>query len=222
MAMKKVLTFALCLLASYSATFSQSLPSPAIKPLNINFKNRSYFYASGPKLEKTAGLGGWADSGNMFIPIGTETDFTAGKLSIHVNTNDKTVFAEKYTGLILYVSNGSADTVYFDAQDSRLNMKLQALDKNGRWQDIEYLPSSWCGNSYHMVYLPPQYYWKFTIPEYEGKMRTRLRAVLQFKKALDGSELSLYSNEFEGSINPGQFSRMPEYQPNGIMDPYDN
>lgn len=35
-------------------------------------------------------------------------------------------------------------------------------------------------------------------------------------------ELILYSNEFEGSINPGQFWRKQDHFSWGIMDPYDN
>lgn len=115
-----------------------------------------------------------------------------------------------------------ADTIFFDAQDSRLTMKLQAIDRNGDWRDIEYLPSSWCGNSYHFLYLPTDHYWKFVIPVYHGKIKTRIRAALSYKKSIVGASLWLYSNEFEGSINAGQFSKLPKYSPKGIMDPYNN
>ena len=112
-------------------------------------------------------------------------------------------------------------------------MKTQALDPKGVWRDIEYLPNSWCGNSYHQVVLPENHYWTFVTPVYEGCYYTKLRIELS---SIDPSkhkgskarrefgtikeELVLYSNEFEGSINPAQFWRRPEYQSGGIMDPY--
>ena len=35
-------------------------------------------------------------------------------------------------------------------------------------------------------------------------------------------ELIIYSNEFDGYINPAQFWRKQDYSPNGIMDPYND
>lgn len=219
--MKTGLICTLLLFNGFNVTFSQSLSSPGIKPLNIDFMNRGYFYASSPQLEKTRGLGGWADSGNLFKLCDT-AQTKSGNLSIYVNTKEQAVFCNKYAGWQLSVLNDSGDTLYFEAQDSRLNMKLQALNKKGEWKDIEYLPSSWCGNSYHWVYLPSRHYWEFIIPQYEGKFKTQLRAVLQFKNSLEAPELLAYSNVFEGSVNPGQFSKMQDRKSANIMDPYDD
>jgi hypothetical protein len=202
--------------------YCQSQPTSNLKPLNINFKNRGYFYATCPQLEKTSGFGGWADSGNMFVRMNNQDQFPAGQLSVVLKTREHEAFVKKFDGLTLYISNTLSDTIFFDAQDSRLNMILQAKDKDGKWKDIEYLPSSWCGNSYHMVYLPPNNYWRFIIPVYDGKVKTQLRAVLSYKSSIEGDEQIIYSNEFSGSINPGQFSRIPSYKPGGIMDPYNN
>lgn len=47
----------------------------------------------------------------------------------------------------MYVVNNTTNKITFNAQDSRLYMKMQAKDSAGEWKDIEYLPSSWCGNS---------------------------------------------------------------------------
>lgn len=111
---------------------------------------------------------------------------------------------------------------FFQAQDSRLNLHLQAQGKKGNWRDIEYLPSSWCGNSYHTLYLPAGYQWSFAVPEYTGTLKTHIRAVLGYKQALDTEEQLLYSNEIESSVNPDQFDKMATYKPNGIMDPYND
>ena len=219
--MKKGLYAMLVFLWCGTGCSQNPLPSN-LKPLNIDFKNRGYFYASCEQIEQTAGLGGWADSGNMYQKIDRPGRFEQRKLIIAVDTSEPAAFAEKYLGHTLYVANTLFHTIFFDAQDSRLEMKLQALDKNGEWKDIEYLPSSWCGNSYHMVYLPGHHYWKFTVPAYEGKFKTRLRAVLSYKTATESGERLAYSNEFEGSVNDGQFTKLPNYKPGGIMDPYNN
>ena len=147
-------------------------------------------------------------------------------------------FGRKIKGMIVFVANATGDTIRFNAQDSRLYMKMQAIDPKGVWRDIEYIPNSWCGNSYHHLDLPENHYWTFVAPVYEGNFPTRLRIELKYvdpaenikgavKKigGLDWSyrnkkELLLYSNEFEGSVNVAQFWRRPTYQANGIMDSY--
>jgi len=217
---KQMITIAL-FLVPFSSTFSQTHINTPVA-FNINFKNRGYFYAASLPMASASGLGGWGQSGNLYQPIELPSTFDKGKLSVLVDVNKPDLFAEKYQGYPLYVANTRSDTVFFYAQDSRLNMKLQALDKDGVWKDIEYLPSSWCGNSYHQLYLPSGNYWKFTIPVYHGKIKTKIRAVLSFTNSIEGEEQLVYSNEFEGSINLGQFSKIPKYYPNGIMDPYNN
>lgn len=193
-----------------------------LKPLKIDFKNRGYFYASSVPLKSTRGLGGWGGSDNRYQQLTTQNFFEESKLSVILRVEEPAVFAGKYAGYALYVVNARNDTVFFEAQDSRLDMKLQALDKDGEWRDIEYLPGSWCGNSYHQLYLPSHYFWKFAVPEYKGTLKTRIRAALSYLTAQSASAQWIYSNEIEGSVNKGQFTKIPKYQPNGMMDPYDN
>lgn len=189
--------------------------------VNIDYMNRGYFYASSPYKEELAGFGGWGGSGNDFKLISNSTKFKNGKLNMIVNPLQREKYWQKYDGMKMYVANTSQDTIFFKAQDSRLYLKIQAQDKNGEWKDIEYLPSSWCGNSYHSLFLPPNYNWEFVIPKYEGEFNTKLRAELLYRKNKDQKENSvLYSNEFYGSINPGQFWRKTPYLPTGLMDPY--
>ena len=102
------------------------------------------------------------------------------------------------------------------AQDSRLYVKRQVYYDN-KWQDIEYLPSSWCGNSYHNVNLASSYYWEFIAPCLQGKTE----ALFRFELQLNEGKL-LYSNTFTGSFNKSQLKKTKEYKSNGIMDPYDN
>jgi len=42
------------------------------------------------------------------------------------------------------------------------------------------------------------------------------------KRRRGRKEVTVYSNEYSGSVNPAQFWRKPEYIPAGIMDPYNN
>lgn len=214
----KALPFCLVLLA---VAVNAQNTGPQLKSININFKNRCYFHASSPQINTTRGAGGWGGSNNYFEKVKPENNFPVSQLAVIIRPEEIIAVGNNYAGISLYVVNTQADTVFFDAQDSRLNMKLQAFH-NGEWKDIEYLPNSWCGNSYHMVYLPASTYWKFIMPRYEGKLKTRLRAALGYKDSVRGEERWVYSNEVEGSVNLGQFTKMPKYSPNGIMDPYDN
>lgn len=190
--------------------------------LNIDYMNRGYFYASSPYKKELAGFGGWGSSENEFqekLPIGNVEE---GKLNVIINPKDTSKFLNTYEGMKLYIANAAPDTAYFPAQDSRLYLNLQAKDKNGEWRDIEYLPSSWCGNSYHTLFLPPDNYWEFTVPIYDGEFKTKLRAKLMYTIKDKKDNITLYSNECEGSINPGQFWRKSGYSPSGLMDPYND
>jgi hypothetical protein len=131
---------------------------------------------------------------------------------------DQTVpFARSYRGFRLLLINATNSEVAFSASDSRLPIIQEALDSRGRWRPIEYLPESSCGNSYHSVFLPARHYFEFAVPAYTGKQRSRLRFVLQREQR----GTPIYSNEFEGSINPRQFSKKQGHRPSSLMDPYD-
>jgi hypothetical protein len=115
--------------------------SKALKPLNIDFMNRGYFYAySTPKNTEADYSGGWATSPNK-PKIITDIKFPNNSLSITIDTNNIDRFANDFFGFNLFISNTTIDTVKLNAQDSRLNMKLQAQNSKGEWKDIEYLPS---------------------------------------------------------------------------------
>lgn len=197
--------------------------STALKFLNIDFMNRGYFYAySTPKNTEDDNSGGWATSPNKPNII-TDMKFPGNSFSITIDTNNIDTFANQFFGFKIFISNTTADTVKLNAQDSRLYMKLQAQNSKGEWKDIEYLPSSWCGNSYHKIELEPNAFWKFTIPKYNGEIQTKIRAELKF---IDNENLKtekvVYSNIINGSINPGQFWNKRTYYPNGLMDPYND
>lgn len=195
--------------------------------LNIDFMNRGYFYAYSKPNKKD--IGGFGSSENIPKNISSTNNFRPKTLSLSVRTEIRhTIFGDR-NGITVSIANTSIKKIDFNAQDSRLYMKVQALNSKGEWKDIEYLPSSWCGNSYHILTLEPKHFWTFLTPIYEGDFKTKLRVELKYIDPTDKSEnrwerkeITIYSNEYEGSINPGQFWRKQDYYPGGIMDPYND
>ena len=194
---------------------------PARQYLNIDYMTRGFFYAYSSPGKEAALPGGWAVSDNIPKKIHDNNRFPPNALSVIVDTGENAVFERKYYGHTVYITNREADTAVFDAQDSRLYMKVQALNSDGKWLDIDYLPASRCGNSYHTVALQPDHYWSFVMPAYHGEMETSIRLLLSFPGDRGTKENKMiFSNIIRGGINPGQFSNKREYTPNGIMDPY--
>jgi len=193
--------------------------------MNIDFMNRGYFTAYS-KPHKTD-IGGFGKSDNSPQKISETDNFPPNSLSIIVQPENMGIIWGRYNAITVLVVNTAKKGFEFNAENSRLNMKVQALNTKGEWKDIEYLPNSWCGNSYHVLTLEPGNYWSFMTPVYEGDFKTKLRIALEYIDPTDKSEsrydrksITLYSNQFDGSINPAQFWRKREYYPQGIMDSY--
>ncbi|TRW24372.1 WG repeat-containing protein [Flavobacterium zepuense] len=185
------------------------------KPLNIDYMMNGYFWAY--QTDKRKDYNGWAESENFPKKVNKET-FPKNKLSLIIDTTKKALFADEYYGCKIYIANTTKGNKIFNAQDSRLDMKLQALDSTGNWKDIEYLRSSWCGNSYHTITLKQNEYWEFTMPLYEGAIKTKIRAKLDY---LEGKNtVTLYSNTIDASVNPAQFTIQLPHISLGLMDPY--
>ncbi len=199
--------------------------------LNIDHMKRCYFSVSHDNTGHASPWGAPPQS------INDDDSFPLSKLSVIVTPDDTVHLNKQFTGIKIYVANTTNDTIIFNAQDGVVYMKTQALNEKGQWQDIDFMPRSWCGNSYHSVALTGNRYWQLAMPRYHGCFKTKLRIELSYvnpvdtidakRNKLDGrsrdrdAELKTYSNQFEGSINPAQFWRREQYYPNGIMDPYD-
>lgn len=198
-------------------------PAPSM-PLNLDFMRRGIYPVASAPVRRYAGVGGWGQSSNRSKPIGTRR-FAAHALGVQVTQQARPgTFGKRYHGYALTIANTTADTVVFDAQDSSLSLTIQAQDRQGQWRDIEYSPSSSCGNSDHQVFLAPGQYWQLPVPAYAGEFPTQLRARLLHRRSR-GTRLQqvvVYSNSFAGSVNPAQFWRPQGYSPQGIMDPYLN
>lgn len=124
-------------------------------------------------------------------------------------------YANGKKAMRLKLVNGSSKEVSFSACDSCLSIVQQTRDAEGNWRNIEYHPQSRCGNSYHTVFLSPGFGWQIPALRYKGPQTTMLR----FAMTLDDASV-IYSNEFEGSIHPDQFSVKVGHRATNVMDPY--
>jgi hypothetical protein len=208
--------------------------SKTLHTRNIDFMQRGYFHAFG----EDTGHGG--EYGAKPKELSQMHSFKQSALTLTVRPEEETVIEQELKGIKVFIANTTSDTLVFNTQDNRLYMKMQARDTTGKWRDIEYLPHSWCGNSYYATILPNNHYWELSALMYEGSFKTKLRLELTYVDPTDTvglaaertnrkrfssryqhrKETTIYSNEFDGSVNPGQFWRKPEYNPAGLMDPY--
>jgi hypothetical protein len=190
-------------------------------PVVVDYKVRGYFYASAPIDE---GLGGHAPSQNA--PM-LNASGTPERLFAHVYLDEGKTLDKGFDAIRVVIVNGSKQPVKFEASDSRLYVVQEALGPDGKWAAIEYLPSSWCGNSYHTMTLPAGAHWEFLAPRYGGPYSTKLRVKVALGNGDDGvlpgsGPQVFYSNEFAGGINLAQFTKEQGHTATNIMDPYDN
>jgi len=193
--------------------------------LNVDYKLRGYFYV-GTSLRDTMALGGhYQDSnGPKKVTPRIDTISIPGKFQIVVKSDSLIGFSDRVQGFKVFIINKSQSTVQLPAQDSRLYLTRQVFHKN-KWQDIEYLPNSWCGNSYHSVFIKPNEFWDLQAPCLNGKVNTKFRFKLNADNGIVKNHndiINYYSNEFYGSFNPSQLEKEEGHVPQGIMDPYDH
>jgi WG containing repeat len=194
-----------------------------IEPLNIAFMARNYNQVYPSDYSKSL----W-DTDNSIEKmclaklIESQANFAQNQLGIIAKTKVHAIFQESFKGFKSYVYNTTKDTLDIDVQDNVLNVTMQAIDKKGVWRDIEYMPSSWCGNSYYSIKLLPNEYWAITIPEYDGIIETTLRLVFLPKRDKKGASKTnpIYSNIFKGKVNPAQFWNKEGHTPTNLMDSY--
>ncbi len=202
------------ILASFLLPFS-SIFGQAGKDLNINFMLRGHVYAQSSVVDSLA-PGGFGGSDNLPQKIDARSNFSENGFFLKIDTTALVSISGKYNGYNLFIINKSDSIVQLEVSDSRLYAIAEIYYKE-KWQPIEYLPHSWCGNSYYNVYLKQNEYWSFPIPKFSGKIKTKLRYRLMI-----GKDKYVYSNIISAGINKGQLTRKEEHVPNGIMDPYND
>lgn len=185
--------------------------------MDVKHKLRGYFYA-GTTQKDTNALGGHYADDNFpkdiaKLPV---KHVSSDKIQVVVDYDSKAIFEKGIEGFKVYIINATKSTIEIEAQDSRINMIRQVYYQY-RWRDVEYLPNSWCGNSYHSLFINSNKYWDFTAPCYKGNIEAKFR----FKLVIDDKS-TVYSNVFNGSFNKTQLKKDDDYKPKGIMDPYND
>lgn len=176
--------------------------------LDVNYKLRANKLATGKDKESN----GWYVSENESIEI--EDKFSDKGFFLKIDKEEFTLVNNKFIANKLFLVNNSDETICLPAQDSRLYLKMQAKNVFGIWSDIEYVPNSWCGNSYHEICLEKGEYWEFPSLQFKGRHKTK------FRYKLENGEEDLFSNEIEGYVNNGQFINKQKYYSTNLMDPY--
>lgn len=181
--------------------------------LRVNYKLRVNIFAQSSMFDSTS-AGGYGRSYNQPKKITDTLAILDSGLLLKVDTAYKTTINNKYHAFNLYLINTTDTIVKLRASDSRLNVVAEVFYK-GKWQEIEYVPHSWCGNSYHQVYLKQNEYWEFKIPKFGGRIKTRLRY-----KLFLGNGKYIYSNEITTRFNKGQLGKKQGHKSTGLMDSY--
>ncbi|MBZ0202526.1 MAG: WG repeat-containing protein [Ignavibacteria bacterium] len=146
-----------------------------------------------------------------------ESGHTEESITLLLN-NEKTLFRYKFDGITMYIINNSDSNIAVPTVDGEFYLVFQAIDKDGIWKQIESYPSSFCGNSYVNTYISAKRYYKYSVPKYYGEIRTKIRAVLSVK-GRKNTEVKIYSNEINGSVNPAQFWReLPIFTPTSFLE----
>lgn len=142
---------------------------------------------------------GASGKSGALVPLNTE--YQQDKTQPYL-TADPYVNTDFYgmQGMLLVLGNPTSKAVAFETSDNRLYLVQEAQDRDGCWRPVEYLPWSWCGNSYYDILLPAKHQWSFAVPRYTGSYKT----VLRFR--LTNGDATIYSNVFAGSIHLSQFS----------------
>lgn len=184
--------------------------------LDIDYQLQGECYAFSSEKNEQPSNGEWHSPNR---PLKTNGRFTKGKLYLVAEEQPVKYGDTDLVGYKLYLVNTTNKKAVFWAQDSRLSIITEVVDEYGNWKPITYLPSSFCGNSYHTITLDKNEYWEFVQPVYTGEFETKLRY------RLDGQEDGqiIISNEITTQINPGQMNPERKEGNRGggnLMDPY--
>lgn len=197
--MRRLLLVSLFGVPALIASFFEAHAGQTPQPLTLTQMLEGYFRA-GSAIRDEEALGYFSPSNNL--PTGLDRNAPAGTISLIALPEESVRFDPGTLGFRVILANTTRKTLAFHASDSRLRIVREALDVDGTWKPIEHLPSSFCGNSYHRVFLPPHHYWSFVAPVYAGSLATEMRFVLD----LGSDQQPVYSNQFPGFVNPEQFS----------------
>lgn len=185
-----------------AAVCATAAAAEAPLPLRATAMLYGYFRA-GSTVPDAEALGGAAGSTNF--PLVLDREVLRESISLIALPGEAVSFEPTVAGFRVILANTTSQVLAFQASDSTLSIVREARDIDGTWKAIESLPWSFCGNSYHRVFLPPNHYWAFVAPVYDGPIATDMRFVLY-----RGEDPPVYSNQFPGRVSPGQFLPPPD------------
>ena len=187
------------------------------KALKVSTKSPSV-YLAGSRIKDHQAWGGFGPSTNYPRPLEDKAAIgEPGTLSVMVDPQEP-VRNGSYLGLRLRIVNRSQQQVALSAIDSHLYIVQEAQNEKGEWTAIEVKARGTgppdCVNGPHRVFLDPGEYWSFVAPRYTGPFKTKLRFRLDMGKGQgrspkDGGVI-VYSDWFDGSVNPEQFRERPQ------------
>ncbi len=166
------------------------------------------WYYAGSNLEDATACGGFGPCNNFPKKIENDALGKPGEVSLIVEPNTIVDFGKR-KAIVLKLVNRTAETTSFAACDSGLYIVQEALNRRGEWQPLERFPDSFCGNSFHQVFLEPDEYWAFYAIPRVGGFKTKLRFRLErLGERANGAGI-IVSDEYEGSVSPTAFVRSP-------------
>jgi hypothetical protein len=170
--------------------------------INIDFRTNNSYEPRQIYIPNTGNPKSRGDRKEEFSIADSLPTLSIHKLVLKVDCSDTT--RDRYTKDLCYTMtlfNGSDTLEYIPRNCGSDHFIMQAKDRKGVWCDIETNHCSGCVVSRGHSGVAPKYFRKYYIPIYEGGFKTKLRIKGDFKSG------DVYSNEFDGSVNPGQFWR---------------
>jgi hypothetical protein len=150
------------------------------------------FYPAASRIDDQEAPGGFGRGNNFPKPMNRKGE----KLMAVLEKTGK--------GIRVSVFNGSNQSAWLQAADSNLMGFLEAKDRSGVWQPIQFHHWYTCGNSYHRVNVPSKHGWEYQVDIPSGSVKTHVRW------RLDMGETKLVSNELPFSLPATRFRLSPE------------
>ncbi len=166
------------------------------------------WYFAGSHLEDENAFGGFGPCDNFPKKCEADAPGMAGKLTLVASPNEIVDFRNR-KAIVLRLINRTEKTMEFSACDSSLYIIQEGLDSDDKWKPLEQFPDTFCGNSFHRVFLETNEYWKFFALVRQGEFKTKLRFRLEpgGEPGIAAGGGAIYSNEFEGSMDQRAFMR---------------
>lgn len=133
-------------------------------------------------------------------PIEGTTDFLQDSIYLVVDLTKNVKYDYLIKGVRIYVVNTTDKDLVFEA-GGIVDIICQAKNGQGTWVDIETIFSGW-NCLPRSGTLTKQSFYKAVMPCYKGTIEASLR--YRFR----AGDKSYYSNEFLGTINPGQLPKI--------------